>query len=142
MQRLTGCRAFTLIEVLIAMTILFALVTSGLVAFHNAQSNNAKATQVVRLLGQVDTIRRTVRAQLLAAPLATSGAGNQGQVSYQWQADTVALQAAPPTIDADSGVDLVPAPRFRLVNIKLNLSSGEASREFEYQELVWLTDVQ
>lgn len=142
MQRFGVCRAFTLIEVLIAMTILFALVTSGLVAFHNAQSNNAKATQVVRLLGQVDTIRSTVRAELLAAPLATTGAGHQGQISYQWQADTIALQAAPPTMDPESGIELVPAPRFRLVNIKLNLSSGDASREFEYQELVWLTDAQ
>lgn len=138
MNKLDNPQGFTLIEVLIAMTILFALVTTGLVAFQNAQNNSQRATRVIKLLNQVEYIKHSIKAELLQNPMATAGTGSFAGVSYQWQAETTALLAAPPTIDPDSGVDTVPEPRFRLAQISLTLSLGSTERQFYYQELTWL----
>lgn len=138
MSNVARPRGFTLIEVLIAMTILFGLVTTGLVAFQNAQNNSERAVRVIKLLNQVEYIKHSIKAELLQNPMATAGAGRLAGVAYQWQAETTALLAAPPTIDPDSGVDTVPEPRFRLANISLTLSLGSTERYFQYQELTWL----
>lgn len=138
MNKVANQRGFTLIEVLIAMTILFALVTTGLVAFQNAQNNNERAIRVIKLLNQVEYIKHSIHAELRQNPMATAGSGSLAGVAYQWQAETTALLAAPPTIDPDSGVDKVPEPRFRLADIRLTLSLGSTVRHFQYQELTWL----
>lgn len=138
----TKQQGFSLIEVLMAMTILFAAVTTGLVAFQNSQQSSAKAAEVTHILTQVETLQSAIRFQLQQpvaanAERVTAGELQMNGVQVQWQA--TAINDLPPPARI-SGEDINPnpyQPRYELFEVLLQLQFDSSQREFVYEELVW-----
>ncbi|PTB83255.1 hypothetical protein C9928_04105 [Pseudidiomarina aestuarii] len=135
-------RGFSLIEVLMAMTILFAAVTTGLVAFQNSQQSSAKAAEVVHILTQVETLQSAIRFQL-QQPVTdsderiTSGEFAVNGVQVQWQARLL-QDLPPPARVSGEDVNLVRyRPRYQLFEVTLDLQFDSSQRNFIYEELVW-----
>lgn len=132
---------FTLLEILIAMTIFFAAATSGLLAYQNAMASGHKAEQVTKLLTYVESVQQHVFEKLqqqLVHNFPQQGEGVFLDISYNWQASLVQSGAPPEDYDAETGTVLYYKPRFSLVNIELVLQSDGTQRVFHYQELLWL----
>lgn len=132
---------FTLLEILIAMTIFFAAATSGLLAYQNAMASGHKAELVTKLLTYVGSVQQQVLEQLQQLPqhnFPQQGDGVFLDISYNWQATLVQSGAPPEDYDAETGTVLYYKPRFSLVNIELVLQSDGTQRVFHYQELLWL----
>lgn len=132
--------AFTLLEILIAMTIFFAAATSGLLAYQNAMASSLKAEQVVKLLTYVESVQQQVFDQLQLSPqtFPQQGEGTFIDVKYNWKASLVKNGAPPEDYDAETGVVVYYKPRYSLVDIELVLQSDSTQRVFYYQELLWL----
>ncbi|WP_198678720.1 type II secretion system protein [Pseudidiomarina insulisalsae] len=128
---------FTLIEILVAMTILFATVVTGVIAFQNNMQNSVKAAEVMHVLSQVDAARSSIRFTLQHEQQ-TSGADLYTQdVKVDWQANEVAYLPPAPFFDEDTGSFNQFAPRFHLYAITLTMQYGSTKRVFNYEELVW-----
>jgi type II secretory pathway pseudopilin PulG len=134
-------KGFTLLEILIAMTIFFAAATSGLLAYQNAMSSSQKAEQVIRLLTYLESVQQQITLQLQQQNtqlFPQQGEGVFLDVNYSWQATLLQSGAPPADYDAETGEVLSYKPRFSLVHIELLLQSGSTQRVFHYQELLWL----
>lgn len=131
-------QGFTLVEILIAMTILFATIVSGLMAYQNALSGSERAGQAMVLLAQVTPVQQHIRQQLMAEPLQMSGRGNFGEISFEWHAELDSFKSPPDRFDADTGDFVEEPPRFRLQTVTLTLYNQQRQRSFHYQELTWL----
>ena len=96
-------RGFTLIEILVAMTILFATVVTGVLAFQNNMQNSVKAAEVMHVLSQVDAARSSIRFTLQHGD-ETSGTDLYTQdVKIDWRAEQVAY--LPPAQAVDGGFE-------------------------------------
>jgi type II secretory pathway pseudopilin PulG len=135
MRRAT--KGFTLIEILVAMTILFATIVTGVIAFQNNMQNSVKAAEVMHVLSQVDAARSSIRFALQHEQQ-TSGQDLYTQdVEIDWQAQEVAYLPPAPFFSEDSGGFTQYAPRFHLYAITLTMNYGTTTRVFNYEELVW-----
>ncbi|HET8816650.1 MAG TPA: type II secretion system protein [Pseudidiomarina sp.] len=138
----TRAQGFSLIEVLMAMTILFAAVTTGLVAFQNSQASSAKAAEVTHILTQIETLQSSIRFQLQqpvseTAERVTSGQLEINGVQVQWQATPI-NDLPPPARVSGEAIQLVRyQPRYQLFEVALQLRYDSSQREFYYEELVW-----
>ncbi|MCH8502471.1 MAG: prepilin-type N-terminal cleavage/methylation domain-containing protein [Aliidiomarina sp.] len=139
---ITQQRGFTLIEILIAMTILFAAVATSMLAFQNSMHSTERAARAVTLLTPVDDIIAHIRGELQEQVLHNaadelSGDGRVLAVDYQWRA-TVDARRYPSEATATLESERVNAQReFILYRIELTLTQDRAQRDFEYLELVW-----
>lgn len=135
-------QGFSLIEVLMAMTILFAAVTTGLVAFQNSQQSSAKAAEVVHILTQVETLQSAIRFEL-QQPVSennervTSGQLEINGVQVKWQAQPVNDLPPPARISGEEASLVQYQPRYELFEVILQLRFNSSQREFIYEELVW-----
>lgn len=131
---------FTLLEILIAMTIFFAAATSGLLAYQNSMASSQKAEQVIKLLAYVESVQQQVFDQLQQSQhsFPQQGDGNFLDITYNWKASLVQTGAPPEDYDAETGAAVLYKPRFSLVDIELMLQSDSTQRVFFYQELLWL----
>lgn len=130
-------KGFTLIEILVAMTILFATVVTGVLAFQNNMQNSVKAAEVMHVLSQVDAARSSIRFTLQHGD-ETSGADLYTQdVKIDWRAEQVAYLPPAPFFDEGIGGSNTFAPRFQLYAVTLSMRYGSTEREFHYEELVW-----
>uniref|UniRef100_A0A486XW23 Prepilin-type N-terminal cleavage/methylation domain-containing protein n=1 Tax=Rheinheimera sp. BAL341 TaxID=1708203 RepID=A0A486XW23_9GAMM len=137
MKHVSGKLAgFTLLEILIAMTILFAAITSGLYAFQNALDATKKSSDILKLLSPVAILQRDIKEQLFANKY--TGKGRFDDIAYSWEATLSQAVAPAQQIDADSGVLMVYHPRFSLFNVSLTLEYQGNQRNLNYQELTWL----
>lgn len=131
-------KGFTLIEILVAMTILFLVVTTGFMAFQTALSASQRAIQLQYLLTALPYVQQELKFTLLDSPELTNGTGMQLGVSYFWENQPGALKGAPDDPYALSIGEPPNKLRFRLHTIKVTLSYEQQQREFTYQELTWL----
>jgi Tfp pilus assembly protein PilV len=98
-------RGVTLIEILVAMTILFATVTTGMVAWQNSLNSSEKAANLLQLLAKTDYCRDHVLAVLRENSAAQqSGRGEFDAVHFSWQANQLAFQPPPPRFEPESGI--------------------------------------
>ncbi|MGQ4276505.1 type IV pilus modification PilV family protein [Pseudidiomarina sp. E22-M8] len=140
MQR--ASRGFTLIEILVAMTILFATVVTGVMAFQNNMQNSVKAAEVMHILTQLDTVRSNVKFNLQHDG-ETSGNDLYSQdVQINWQAEQVAYLPPAPFYDDGAGGYSQYGPRYRLYAVTLTMDYGSTQRTFNYEELVWDENLQ
>jgi prepilin-type N-terminal cleavage/methylation domain-containing protein len=133
-----GERGFTLIEVLIAGMILFIVIAAATEAYRGSLLSSRKAEATVRLLTPLPLITAAVRDALRAKPeeRVTGGAELLG-VKYEFEAVTARYGAPPARFDPDAADFRDYPPRFRLYDVRLTLSSGDARRTVDYQELAW-----
>jgi hypothetical protein len=130
----------TLIEVLIAATILFSTLVVLSESYRATLGADERATKLVELLTPVPMIVSSVRSELLANPNEShNGTGRLLGVDYRYEAKQVRFAAPAPRFDPDTGQFQNYAPRFRLYDVQLDIQSGGLERTFLYQELAWLS---
>lgn len=135
-------RGFTLIEILIAMTILFAAVATSMLAFQNSMQSTERAARAVTLLTPVDDIVAHIRGDLQQRVLQDAaneftGEGRVLAVDYQWRA-VIDERRNPSEATATLESERVNERReFILYRVELTLAQDRAQRDFEYLELVW-----
>jgi prepilin-type N-terminal cleavage/methylation domain-containing protein len=131
-------RGFTLIEVLIAATILFA----GLAVVSYTFSVNAKSARTAagaaRAVTPVPQIVAIIRADLRDDPRdLVTGQGSLLGVDYSFKAMTKDRRSPPDRFDPDRGNFVQYPQRFRLYEVELVVRTGDIVRRFNYSELAW-----
>ena len=137
---LTRQRGFSLIEVLVASVILFAVITTVTLIYRGGLLASAKATRSIELIGAAPAIASQITDTLQSSrgSIATGG-GSQGEVTFVWEAErldqgvvlsveTVGLE----DLGADSDADKVV-----LWRVRFTITLNEFSRRFEYTEITW-----
>lgn len=135
-RRLGG---FTLIEVLIAATILFASITVISESYRASLVASDKASRTAAMLTPMPLIVGHVKNRLLETPdERVWGNGEVLGVGFDFEATSVRFASAPSRIEPDTGEFRVSPPRFRLYDVRLNIRRGSLKKSFSYQELAWL----
>jgi prepilin-type N-terminal cleavage/methylation domain-containing protein len=131
-------RGFTLLEVLIAATILFTVLAVATETYRNSLLASSRAQGLVTMLTPLPLITSAIRNQLRSNPVEKlSGSSELLGVGYEWEAITVRYGSPPYRFDPDM-TDFVSYPkRFRLYDIRLKLRRAKQEREFLYQEIAW-----
>jgi hypothetical protein len=129
---------FTLLEVLIAATILFTVLAVATETYRNSLLASGRAEGLVSLLTPLPLITSSIRSQLRSNPVETLAGGSELLgVDYRWEAATVRYGSPPRRFDPDA-TDFVDYPqRYRLYDVRLTLRRGSQQRSFIYQELAW-----
>jgi len=136
------CRAFTLVEVLIASTILFATITVISESYRASLMASDKASKTAEMLTPLPLIVGHIKNQLLETPEErVEGRGEVLGVKFEFSARSVIFAAPPRRLEADSGVYRTFSPRFRLYDVDLKLRSRDQEKRFTYQELSGLRNV-
>ena len=133
---------FTLIEVLIASVILFAVIAAVTDGYRSSVRSDIKSRAVLDLNATLPLIVPHIREVLRSQPTETaSGSGRILGVDYAFNATTIAFKPPPPRFDPDSGEFREYPPRYRLYQVRLELSNRDARRSLEFKELAWLPSV-
>jgi prepilin-type N-terminal cleavage/methylation domain-containing protein len=129
---------FTLLEVLIAATILFTALAVATETYRSSLLASARAEALVSMLTPMPLITSSIRSQLRSNPVERLDGGSELLgVEYEWEADTVRYGAPPRRFDADA-TDFITYPqRFRLYDVHLKLRRAGQERVFIYQEIAW-----
>lgn len=131
-------RGFTLVEVLIAATILFATLAVASETYRSALLSSSRAEGVVAMLTPLPLITSSIRSQLRSQPVEKlAGESELLGVSYEWEANTVRYGSPARRFDPDATDFVSYPPRFRLYDVRLKLRRGAQQREFLYQEVAW-----
>ncbi|MCC5824607.1 type II secretion system protein J [Alkalimonas sp.] len=134
----TSGTGFTLIEILVAMTILFTVVTTGFVAYQTALNAGERANQTRVMLTALPFIKQQIRSELLSQPTQSQGEGTMLSVAYRFDNQPGPLTGTPDFADE---LEVGAGPnkaRFRLHRIQLELYYQQQARTFAYQELTWI----
>jgi prepilin-type N-terminal cleavage/methylation domain-containing protein len=131
-------RGFTLIEVLIAATITFAVIAVASTSYSTSLAASRRAEALVTLLTPMPLITNNIRNALREKPLEIlTGSAELLGVKYRFEARTAKYGAPPRRFDPDQAQFRDYKPRFRLYDVHLFLESSAARREYIYQELAW-----
>ena len=131
-------RGFTLIEVLIAATILFTVLVVASESYRNALLASSKAQTVVEMLTPLPLVTASIRNQLRANPTERlQGEAELLGVQYRWQAETALYGAPAPRFDPDEAAFTEYGKRYRLYDVTLKLRLRGQQRTYLYQELAW-----
>jgi hypothetical protein len=132
-------RAFTLVEVLIASTILFATITVISESYRASLMASDKASKTAEMLTPLPLIVGHIKNQLLETPEErVEGRGEVLGVKFEYAATTKKFAPPPRLFEPETGVFRSYSPRYRLYNVRLTLRTGVVIRSFDYQEVAWL----
>lgn len=135
MRRQAG---FTLLEVLIAATILFTVLAVATETYRNALLASSRAEGLVSLLTPLPLITSSIRSQLRSNPAEKlDGGAELLGVRYEWEATTVRYGSPARRFDPDVADFRDYPKRFRLYDVRLTLARAGQERVFLYQELAW-----
>lgn len=127
---------FTLLETLVAATIMLLVLTSAFLGFQGAIIASSKAQARLELLSVVPQIRSDITNDMRFAAL-RSGEGVVNQVRYSWEARNSASGAAINLERTGSGGSENADRQFALWAVSLTVNLGGVYREFEFTELTW-----
>jgi len=131
-------RGFTLLEVLIAATILFTAIAVASETYRAALLASRKAETLVAMLTPLPLITSSIRNQLRSNPVERlEGGADMMGVQFNWQADTVRYEPPPSRFDPDELDFKTYPPRFRLYDVRLELQLRGQNRVYLYQEIAW-----
>jgi prepilin-type N-terminal cleavage/methylation domain-containing protein len=131
-------RGFTLLEVLIAATILFTALAVATETYRSNLLASSRAEALVTMLTPLPMITSSIRSQLRSNPVEKLDGGSELLgVRYEWEANTARYGAPPRRFDPDATDFITYRPRFRLYDVRLTLHRGQQKRVFLYQELAW-----
>jgi type II secretory pathway pseudopilin PulG len=133
-------QGFTLLEILVASTILFSSIAVVSLIFKTSYVASEKATLNVEQAGVIKalltSIQLTIREDANQSINSLTGNGVIWGVPYQWQAELIANKAPPNKFDADTGNVESYSARYKLWNVALTTGKNN-KRKFEYNELSW-----
>ncbi|GIU49880.1 hypothetical protein TUM4438_34440 [Shewanella sairae] len=137
-RRQTG---FTLIEVLIAATILFAVIGVVSQTYRGATISSAKATRSAELLGITPLLLDTIRFRLKMEPKlrAVEDEGVLNEFVFNWRAQVTQNGAPPSRLSPEDGGMVSFDNKFYLWDVELTISKDDYSQTFQFQELTWGT---
>lgn len=136
--RARGARGFTLVELLIAGTILFAVITTITDAYRTSLQSSLRAEEAVRMITPLRFIVSDIANELQKDAAETrQGDGTMLGVSYRYSAQSVLFLPPASRFDPDTSNFRSYEPRYRLYDVNLTLTYRGRSREFKYQELAW-----
>jgi prepilin-type N-terminal cleavage/methylation domain-containing protein len=131
-------RGFTLLEVLIAATILFMVLAVATETYRNSLLASGRAQGLVTMLTPLPLITSAIRNQLRSNPAEKLGGSDELLgVDYEWEAVTVRYGSPPDRFDPDLTEFVSYPKRFRLYDITLKLRRAKQERVFLYQEIAW-----
>ena len=132
-------RGFTLIEVLIAATILFVAIAVISETYRASMQASRRAESVTAMLAPLPLIVSAIRSTLRDDPAERrEGESELLGVRYRFEASTARFEAPPRRFDPDTAEFRDYPPRFRLYDVRLVLSHAGHERTYLYQELAWL----
>ncbi len=128
-------RGFTLLEVLLAGFILFLVLTSMTLVYRGALLSSAKAEASLVMTAAVPSIRILITESIRQSSHISDhgGSGSFGNLDYQWVA-TLAYEGQPSIIAQE---DARTKFRYYLWDIDINLSQGNARRNYQFREISW-----
>lgn len=135
-------RGFTLIEVLVAATILFTTLGSAMLTYQTVMKSSQRATAVLEVLKVTEAAQQHIRKAIRDdaeenAPTVLSGRTSLSGTEINWSAEQVVAGAPPARLD-DSALEQVSyAPRFFQYEVSMTLVRGTTERSFSYLELAW-----
>ena len=124
-------QGFTLLEVLLAGFILFLTLTTLTEVYRGALLSSGKAEQVLSMTGPISPIRVMISDALVDGGV-LAGAGNYGDLDYQWSA-TLAYEGRPSAVVLEE----TPNVRYFLWDIDLKVTKGNLVRQYNFRELSW-----
>jgi hypothetical protein len=134
---------FTLVEVLIAATILFAALTVISDSFRASIVASRRADETVRLLAPLPFLVETIAAQIREKPDAkVSGGGQLLNVDYQFEATSILFKPPLPKFNPETTEREVFEPRYHLYDVSLTLRRPGVQRIFKYREIAWQSSSQ
>jgi len=133
-------QGFTLLEILVASTILFSSIAVISLIFKTSYVTSEKATKHVEQAGVikalVTSIQVTIREDTRQNTNSLKGSGVIWGVQYQRQAELIANKAPPNKFDASTGNMESYSARYKLWGVVLTVGENN-KRKFEYNELSW-----
>lgn len=132
-------RGFTLIEVLVAGAILFAVVSMISLSLRAALTSSQKAAERVQLLSVVPMLVNTIKYRLQhdQKQEVQSQTGVLDGFRFSWTATLIKRGAPPARFSIDDDRVLRFEEKFFLWDISLVISKGEYEKSLNYQELTW-----
>lgn len=142
-QSCSSVKGFTLIEVLIAMTILLTVLSMAVMGFSTMRRSSENAANTIQLLAPLPLVMDTVKAQIRQNPVETlNGDGAFDGVHFRWSAKTLQFLSPPDSYVVESAQTIEHEPRYRLYLVELELSYQTKTRTFNYKELAWLPEIE
>lgn len=132
-------KGFTLIEVLIAATILFTVIAVVSQSYRNATTASEKASRSVELVGVVPLLLDTIRFRLRQADVSQS-IDQEGVLNgfvFSWQARVIKTGAPPDRLDPEDGGTVSFDDKFYLWQVDLSVSKQQYIQQFSFNELTW-----
>lgn len=132
-------RGFTLIEVLIAATILFAVITTVSQVYKGAITASIRASRAVDAAAVVpllaDTITFHIRQAGPDAPIAQQGVIHD--YMFSWQANVIKRSPAAPRFEFETDRYVTGDERFYLWQVQLELTKERYAAQYEFTVLSW-----
>jgi type II secretory pathway pseudopilin PulG len=133
---------FTLIEVLIAATIMFAAIAVVSDTYRASLAASRKAETTVRLLAPLRAVLTVIQQRLTQEPAAElAGKGEMMGVNYSFVAKSISHLPPARRFDPDVGELVNYQPRYRLYDVALRLTFAGQARDFAYREIAWTSSV-
>lgn len=132
-------KGFTLIEVLIAATILFISVSAMTLVYRTASISSITASKNVSFSGSVGLILNTIKSEVRGSNATSpqSGSGHIAGTDYSWQTELVSKSAPPSRFDVDSGNWVTPPDRFYLWKVELKINNESKEKNYNFKEISW-----
>ncbi|TMP45683.1 hypothetical protein CWB96_10895 [Pseudoalteromonas citrea] len=138
----SSIKGFTLIEILVASTILFTSIASVTLIYKSSLTASLKAEQRLEQAGVISIllreIQQDIRLNSKVSQLTLQGEGSIWGVEYSWLAEVEGFKSPADKFDTTSGQIERFDKRYLLWDVHLKLGSGRSVREFNYKELSWL----
>ena len=127
-----------MLEVLIAATILIAVIGVSTAAYNTAVRSKILARKHIEVSQAMPFILSSIKREIRATSgNSQEGEGQQGDVSFNWQARTLEYAPPFPIVDAESGTLTEYEDRYRLWEVTLELVYKDYRREFQLREVSW-----
>jgi prepilin-type N-terminal cleavage/methylation domain-containing protein len=142
-NQLIKTKGFTLLEVLVASTILFASIAVVTLIFKSAYVSSEKAegklvqTSVVNAL--LPIIQQDIRIKTTQFTDKLTGAGILWGQQYQWNSHVIAFKSPADKLDLDTAKIESYPERYKKWQVELIIGSGNSQLSYHYHELSWLT---
>ena len=136
-------KGFTLLEVLVASTILFASIAAVTLIFKSAYVASEKAQRKLVLTSVVPTllpiIQQDIQSQTTSQIEELTGKGTQWGVAYQWKSQMIAFKSPADKFDVDiTRMESYPQ-RYKKWQVSLTVGTDKNQLNYRYNELSWLT---
>jgi prepilin-type N-terminal cleavage/methylation domain-containing protein len=141
--RISNNHGFTLLEVLVASTILFASIAAVTLIFKSAYVASDKAqrklvqTSVIPAL--LPIIQQEIRSQTTSQTDELTGNGTLWGEKYQWRSHVIAYKSPAEKFDVDTTRMESFPKRYKKWQVELTVGVGRSQLNYQYHELSWLT---